>query len=264
MDEFSDLCTGRRFRFHIKRLFAPSDIVRSTKLYRDGYADTYSINRAKFALLAEPSANPGEAPQNTRFFPLLEYLTSNRDACADRLFRGSPLGPVPKSSHETGIAQLNIVEKEHPVTRTVSVTVSVYSDDRERRKAIHRLLLLCDSSTVATEVPILLERADFNPLAEAGVAVEPELSGASALFMDAIQIRGGLIHLMLYAPPPVEREPIEELTLAAVALSRATGLPLYDFKCAWFNESHYREFFPRYLVRLLAPPPKTDHPDSLT
>jgi hypothetical protein len=38
------------------------------------------------------------------------------------------------------------------------------------------------------------------------------------------------------------------LTLYALALSRLTGLRLFEFKCAWFDEKHYFEFFPLHVV----------------
>ena len=47
--------------------------------------------------------------------------------------------------------------------------------------------------------------------------------------------------------------PVEQLTLYALALSRATGIRLFDFKCAWFNEETYCEFFPLRVVHKLKP-----------
>ncbi len=35
-----------------------------------------------------------------------------------------------------------------------------------------------------------------------------------------------------------------QLTIYALALARRTGLKLKDFKCAWFDEKDYFEFFP--------------------
>jgi hypothetical protein len=35
-----------------------------------------------------------------------------------------------------------------------------------------------------------------------------------------------------------------QLTIYALALSRRAGLPLKYFKCAWFDERDYFEFFP--------------------
>jgi hypothetical protein len=34
----------------------------------------------------------------------------------------------------------------------------------------------------------------------------------------------------------------------ALALSRRTGLRLYDFVCSWFDQDHFYEFFPLHVV----------------
>jgi hypothetical protein len=34
----------------------------------------------------------------------------------------------------------------------------------------------------------------------------------------------------------------------ALALSYLTGISLFDFKCAWFNENQYCEFFPHTVL----------------
>ena len=38
------------------------------------------------------------------------------------------------------------------------------------------------------------------------------------------------------------------LMVYALALSRRTGLRLYDFTCAWFDEHNYFEFYPLHVV----------------
>ena len=45
---------------------------------------------------------------------------------------------------------------------------------------------------------------------------------------------------------------MEQLTWYALALSRLTGLRLYEFKCAWFDEKDYFEFFPLHVVKKIA------------
>jgi hypothetical protein len=34
----------------------------------------------------------------------------------------------------------------------------------------------------------------------------------------------------------------------ALAISKLTGVRLFDIKCGWFNEEEYCEFFPRTLL----------------
>jgi len=66
--------------------------------------------------------------------------------------------------------------------------------------------------------------------------------------IDILQIRNGQIHILDYKPDAEKERPIEQLTLYAMALSRLTGLRLFEFKCAWFDEKDYFEFYPLHVL----------------
>jgi ATP-dependent exoDNAse (exonuclease V) beta subunit len=66
--------------------------------------------------------------------------------------------------------------------------------------------------------------------------------------IDFLQIRNGAVHILDYKPDACTNKPFAQLTIYALALSRMTGIPLFDFKCAWFNETDYCEFFPRTIL----------------
>jgi hypothetical protein len=66
--------------------------------------------------------------------------------------------------------------------------------------------------------------------------------------IDIVQIRNGQIHILDYKPNAAKERPIEQLTIYALALSRLTGLKVFNFKCAWFDEKDYFEFFPLHVV----------------
>ena len=53
---------------------------------------------------------------------------------------------------------------------------------------------------------------------------------------------------MDFKPHAEKERPIEQLTLYAMALSRLTGLRLFEFKCAWFDEKDYFEFYPLHVL----------------
>ncbi len=61
------------------------------------------------------------------------------------------------------------------------------------------------------------------------------------------------MHLLDYKPEGTTNKPLAQLTIYALALSHPTGIPLFDFKCAWFNEHQYCEFFPRTILERNAP-----------
>jgi len=66
--------------------------------------------------------------------------------------------------------------------------------------------------------------------------------------IDFVQIRNGRIHILDYKPNAMRERPIAQLMIYALALSRRTGLRLFDFTCAWFDEHHYFEFYPLHVV----------------
>jgi len=69
--------------------------------------------------------------------------------------------------------------------------------------------------------------------------------------IDFVQIRNGCVHLLDYKPNAAKEQPIEQLTWYAMAMSRLTGLRLFSFKCGWFDEKDYFEFFPLHVVKKL-------------
>jgi ATP-dependent exoDNAse (exonuclease V) beta subunit len=66
--------------------------------------------------------------------------------------------------------------------------------------------------------------------------------------IDVLQIRNGRIHILDYKPGASHERPIAQIMVYALALSRRTGLCLYDFVCAWFDDQHYYEFYPLHVV----------------
>jgi PD-(D/E)XK nuclease superfamily len=62
--------------------------------------------------------------------------------------------------------------------------------------------------------------------------------------IDFVQVRNGSVHILDYKPDARTNKPVAQLTIYALALSRLTGIKLFDIKCAWFNENEYCEFFP--------------------
>ena len=63
--------------------------------------------------------------------------------------------------------------------------------------------------------------------------------------IDSLQLRSGFLHILDYKPEAAkEKHAVTQLTIYALALSRRTGLPVKAFKCAWFDERDYFEFFP--------------------
>jgi ATP-dependent exoDNAse (exonuclease V) beta subunit len=113
-------------------------------------------------------------------------------------------------------------------------------------------MLAADSVTVAVEVPIWLRERDIGAIERQWeiTLAPPNESGERILtgHIDFVQVRNGAIHILDYKPDATTNKPFAQLTIYALALSHLTGIPLFDFKCAWFNEEQYCEFFPRTIL----------------
>ena len=78
-----------------------------------------------------------------------------------------------------------------------------------------------------------------------------KVEGVLTGHIDLLQLRNGLVHILDYKPKAAKEKPYAQLLIYALALSRLTGLRLMDFKCAWFDENDYFEFFPLHLIHKL-------------
>lgn len=105
-------------------------------------------------------------------------------------------------------------------------------------------MLINDSVTVAVEIPVYLTAEDLAYYRGRGFALNFDSSVITG-HIDFLQIRNGYLHILDYKPDAKkERHAHVQLTIYALALSRRSGLPLKHFKCAWFDEHDYFEFFP--------------------
>ena len=113
-------------------------------------------------------------------------------------------------------------------------------------------MLANDFVTLAVEIPIWLREPDIAAIeARWGISLAPKAPRDERVItghIDFLQVRNGAIHILDYKPDATTNKPFAQLTIYALALSHLTGIPLFDFKCAWFNEHQYCEFFPRTIL----------------
>ena len=126
------------------------------------------------------------------------------------------------------------------------------ANNRLRHSRLQAFMLAADSVTLAVEVPIWLRENDIAAIERRwGITlVPPNESGERILtgHIDFVQVRNGAVYILDYKPDATTNKPFAQLTIYALALSHLTSIPLFDFKCAWFNEEQYCEFFPRTLL----------------
>ncbi len=105
-------------------------------------------------------------------------------------------------------------------------------------------MLINDSVTVTVEVPVFLTQEDIRYYRSCGFDLDFD-SDVITGHIDFLQIRNGHIHILDYKPEArKETHAHVQLTIYALALARRTDLPLKFFKCGWFDERDYFDFFP--------------------
>ena len=254
LEQYKRHCSYRRLRAQGLSRFPANQTIRSIKLYhRQIYS--YAYHRPKLDFLRRGILDD-KRRGDTRFAPLADFLERVPTDCPHDLFKreGDPKARASQAAPtfaDTARAIVNL--RENAATQTAALIIPAVGNNKLRHETLQRFMLANDSVTVAVEIPIWLREQDIAAIESRwGIALAPKLSGqerAVTGHIDFLQIRNGAIHILDYKPDATTNKPFAQLTIYALALSQLTGIPLFDFKCAWFNEEQYCEFFPRTILK---------------
>ena len=259
LEQYKDLCAYSRMRPFAVKMFKPKEIISSATLaHRQLYR--FRHHRAKTEMIIR------EDIKHYRFRPLQEFLNLVPAECPHQYFQdGLRASEAPMAFNKT---EMIVRGKNNYANKIAKFALESANAAKDRHDTLQRFMLANDSVTVATEVPVYIRREDLAHMQtqlgfqmykkrskkEKDEKKEMELFSADDLpklitgHIDMVQIRNGFIHLLDYKPNAAKERPIEQLTLYALALSRLTGLRVFNFKCAWFDEKDYFEFFPLHVV----------------
>ena len=229
--EHRPLSTYARLRGEA-RTTDPRDLIR-TYVLEHQQVYRFQVHLAKLDLLAESFRPAG-------LEGLKSYFASIGPNFPHRLFRESPhrSSKFPTEIHPT------VVRKENHATRIAALALPTSPNNRKRHETLQRFMLLNDSVTVAVEVPVYLTGEDLAYYRRQGFDLNFETDVITG-HIDFLQIRNGYFHILDYKPEArKEKHAHVQLTIYALALGRRANLPLKMFKCAWFDEKDYFEFFP--------------------
>jgi hypothetical protein len=232
LSAYRPLATYARLRASGREMFTPATIIRSFELnHRQIYR--FQVHQAKLRLLLE-------SPAHWHLGGLQTYLGS-----IDRHFPHSLfLTAAQRSSTFPAALHPPIVRKENHATRLAALVLPTSPSNKERHETLQRFMLVNDSVSVAVEVPVYLTPEDLRYYRERGFTFDFDDTVITG-HIDFVQVRNGYVHILDYKPEArKEKHAHVQLTVYALALSRRASLPLKDFKCAWFDERDYFEFFP--------------------
>jgi hypothetical protein len=253
-------CGYRRLRAQGLSRFPATQTIRTIKLYhhhRQVYSFAY--HRPKLDFLRAGGLDD-KRKGDTRFAPLADFLEHVPTDCPHELFSGEGNAKARASQAEATFADtthaiVNI--RENAATETAALIIPAVGNNKLRHETLQRFMLANDSVTVAVEIPIWLREPDIATIeARWGISLAAKVSEGERVItghIDFLQVRNGAVHLLDYKPDATTNRPFAQLTIYALALSQLTGISLFDFKCAWFNEHQYCEFFPRTILARNAP-----------
>ena len=232
LSTYRPLNTYGRLRSAAKKTFTPKDIIRSFTL-RHKQIYQFQTHKAKLQLLLRRSAHRS-------FSRLSDYLSNVDASFPHHLFRDA------RHRSSSFPAELNppLTRKTNHATEVAKLVLPTSPSNRKRHETLQRFMLVNDSATVAVEIPVYLSSEDLAYFRSRGFNLDFD-SRIITGHIDFLQVRNGYIHILDYKPEAAkEKHAHVQLTIYALALSRRVGLPLKNFKCAWFDDKEYFEFFP--------------------
>jgi hypothetical protein len=242
LNEYRPLSTYSRLRLAGRKLFRPETLIRSHTFHHQ-QVYRFQLHRAKLDLLRQPTRQSG-THNGLEIASLKTYLASIETHFPHHLFRDTGH----RSSKFPADLNPPISRKENHATRTAALVLPTSPNNKKRHETLQRFMLVNDSVTIAVEVPVFLTGEDIAYYQTRGFDLDFE-SEIITGHIDFLQIRNGYIHILDYKPEArKETHAHVQLTIYALGLARRTSLPLKVFKCGWFDEQDYFEFFPPQAV----------------
>ena len=256
INEYEHLCRYARLRPYIMKAYSTKNLVEEvTMAHRQIYRFRY--HRGKMAAQLEEI-------KHRNLMPLKDFLEEVPSETPHQYFeKGIRISDVRSKFDKS---QMIVKGKYNYANQLAAFVLPTVRNNKERHDAVQKFFLANDSVTVATEVPVyitqesiehLQNQLEFNVIGGEGIKVrkggsEEALKKNKRLLLtghiDILQVRNGVVHILDYKPQAHRVKPIEQLTWYAMALSRLTGLRIYNFKCAWFDEKEYYEFYPLHVI----------------
>jgi hypothetical protein len=221
-----------RLRAIGRKLFDADAMIRSF-LLRHKQVYRFQLHRAKIELLLQ-------TVRHRHLAPAKNYLEGIGEDFPHNIFQTTEHR---SSKFPTKLA-IPITRKENYATRLAALVLPAAIANKKRHETLQRFMLVNDSATIAVEIPVYLTGEDIAYYRDRGFTLDFENDFITG-HIDFLQIRDGYLQLLDYKPEArKEKHAHVQLTIYALALARRANLPLKNFKCAWFDEKDYFEFFP--------------------
>lgn len=242
--EYRELTTYAKLRQAGMQEYRPSRVIRSVRLHHQ-QVYYYRYHRAKLDLVLD-------TPRHRKLMPMGQYLADMADKCPHHLFQTDARASQGKAPFNLDAVEIRSTRNN--ACRLANLVLQTVTQNRRRHDELQRFMLIVDNVSVAVEVPIYLTPDDLeHQRKKLGFDIPLDATETLTGHIDILQIRNGKIHIVDYKPGARLEKPIVQLMVYALALSRRTGIKLFDFVCSWFDEHHYYEFYPLRVVHKVQP-----------
>src|SRR3989338_5614 len=261
LSEYKNICAFSKLRGQAKKIFSPGQIIESYPLLHNNLPYTFQIHKAKLEVLFHHPKYNNQFTNTSRFYnPLKSYLSKiPTNKFPHHIFKeyrrhsrlDTPQLSSQKRASQIKFSHLNIIHisKANAANKLAKLALNLARSNAQRHKALQGFFITNDSTTIATEIPVYLTKDDIIYFQKRGFTLN--LSNAKTPITGHIyilQVRNSLIHILDYKPEAKSCNPIEQLTLYALSLASRTKLDIKSFKCAWFDENSYYEFFQLHAI----------------
>jgi ATP-dependent exoDNAse (exonuclease V) beta subunit len=236
--DYRPLTTYSRLRTEQRSSYPPHRIIHATRLHHQQVYE-YRFHRGKLESTVSH-------PKQQHLKPIQAFLANIDESCPHHLFQSDARASQVSATYD--LDAVKIQWSRNHACRVADLVLQTVTNNKRRHDEIQRFMLATDSVTVAVEVPIYLSAADLQYFKGTGFDIPIPSDVTLTGHIDFLQIRGGAIHIVDYKPGAKSEKPIPQLMVYALALSRRTGLRLFDFVCSWFDEHNYYQFYPLHVV----------------
>jgi len=245
INEFKQLAPYGRLRQQAKSQFSSENMIEQYEFLHNNLNYKYQIHNFKLNYLT------GDNEKLQRLKLYLEKITTKE--FPHHIFKPNPeIKEKSDRASQTSFSALSIrpLSKQNLANKLCSLALNLAKSNKDRHQSIQDFFITNDSVTIAAEVPIYLTHDDLLYFNAHGFNLNPnDFKTPITGHIDILQVRNNLIHVLDYKPNAEKENPIHQLTIYALALASKTKLPLIMFKCAWFDENNYFEFFPLHVVK---------------
>lgn len=243
LKDFKDYLFFSKMRAAIANTTNKRDIFLQSRMFH-GQIYHFKYHRAKLDHILKRHA------ALDRFQALKTFLERVPAECPHRVFQENDR----RSSSQKNtfvLDEVQITRRDNAASRMARFALQATPNNKLRHETLQEFMLVNDAVTVAVEIPVILTGRDIRHFEDKfGFKIPLPLKPEEIItgHIDFIQLRNDSIYILDYKPGAKKDKPVAQLTIYALALARLTGLRLYDFTCAWFDDQDYYEFYPLRVV----------------